>query len=64
MDRLEFYRAKNWPMDPASLNPALNFFGKRVKGTEAILALQSKGLSKDEQSRYYWLGPTMKGMAA
>jgi len=43
----------------------VKLFGKRVKGTEqfwsvegaeTILALRSKWLSEDEESKHYWLG--------
>jgi len=48
----------------------VKLFGKRVKGTEqfwsvegaeAILALRSKWLSEDEESKHDWLGwpPTL-----
>ena len=48
----------------------MKLFGKRVKGTEqfwsvegaeAILALRSKWLSEDEESKHDWLGwpPTL-----
>jgi hypothetical protein len=35
-----------------------------VPGAEAILALPSKWLSEDEQSKYYWLAQGAKGKAA
>jgi hypothetical protein len=67
------YRAKGWPIGSGITESGVKRFGKRVKGSEqfwnvkgvqAILALQSKWLSEDEESTYYWLGRPAKGMAA
>jgi hypothetical protein len=67
------YRAKGWPIGSGITESGVKLFGKRVKGTEqfwsvsgaeAILALRSKWLSEDEQSKYYWLGQGAKAMAA
>ena len=67
------YRAKGWPIGSGITESGVKLFGKRVKGTEqfwnvrgaeTILALRSKWLSEDEESRYYWLGWGLKAMAA
>jgi hypothetical protein len=67
------YRAKGWPIGSGITESGVKLFGKRVKGTEqfwnvpgaeAILALRSKWLSEDEQSKYYWLGQGAKAVAA
>jgi hypothetical protein len=67
------YRAKGWPIGSGITESGVKLFGKRVKGTEqfwnvpgaeAILALRSKWLSEDEESKYYWLGRGSKAMAA
>lgn len=67
------YRAKGWPIGSGITESGVKRFGKRVKGSEqfwnvsgveAILALQSKWLSDDEQSTYYWLGRPAKARAA
>lgn len=67
------YRAKGWPIGSGITESGVKLFGKRVKGTEqfwnvpgaeAILALRSKWLSEDEESKYYWLGQGGKAKAA
>jgi hypothetical protein len=67
------YRAKGWPIGSGITESGVKRFGKRVKGSEqfwnvsgveAILALQSKWLSDDEESTYYWLGRPAKAKAA
>lgn len=67
------YRAKGWPIGSGITESGVKLFGKRVKGTEqfwnvpgaeAIMALRSKWLSEDEQSKYYWLGRGPEAMAA
>jgi hypothetical protein len=67
------YRAKGWPIGSGITESGVKRYGKRVKGSEqfwnvagveAILALQSKWLSDDEQSTYYWLGRPAKARAA
>ena len=67
------YRAKGWPIGSGITESGVKRFGKRVKGSEqfwnvqgveAILALQSKWLSEDEESTYYWLGRPAKARAA
>ena len=67
------YRARGWPIGSGITESGVKLFGKRVKGTEqfwnvagaeAIMALRSKWLSEDEQSRYYWLGRGSEAMAA
>jgi hypothetical protein len=67
------YRAKGWPIGSGITESGVKLFGKRVKGTEqfwnvpgaeAVLALRSKWLSEDEQSKYYWLGRGSQLMAA
>jgi hypothetical protein len=67
------YRAKGWPIGSGITESGVKRFGKRVKGSEqfwnvkgvqSILALQSKWLSEDEESQYYWLGRSPKGIAA
>jgi hypothetical protein len=67
------YRANGWPIGSGITESRVKLFGKRVKGTEqfwnvpgaeAILALRSKWLSEDEQSRYYWLGHSPQAIAA
>jgi hypothetical protein len=74
-DQIDYptYRAKGWPIGSGITESGVKLFGKRVKGTEqfwnvpgaeAILALRSKWLSEDEQSRYYWLGCRSEAMAA
>ena len=59
------YRAKGWPVGSGITESGVKLYGKRVKGTEqfwsvagaeAILALRSKYLSEDEESKHYWLG--------
>ena len=59
------YRARGWPIGSGITESGVKLFGKRVKGTEqfwnvegaeAILALRSKWLSEDEESKHYWLG--------
>ena len=74
-DQIDYpaYRAKGWPIGSGITESGVKLFGKRVKGTEqfwnvsgaeAILALRSKWLSEDEQSRYYWLGHASEAVAA
>jgi hypothetical protein len=74
-DQIDYpaYRAKGWPIGSGITESGVKLFGKRVKGTEqfwnvsgaeAILALRSKWLSEDEQSRYYWLGRGSEAKAA
>jgi hypothetical protein len=67
------YRARGWPIGSGITESGVKRFGKRVKGSEqfwnvsgveAILALQSKWLSEDEESTYYWLGRPAKARAA
>ena len=67
------YRSKGWPIGSGITESGVKRFGKRVKGSEqfwnvsgveAILALQSKWLSEDEESTYYWLGRPAKARAA
>lgn len=67
------YRAKGWPIGSGITESGVKLFGKRVKGTEqfwnvpgaeAILALRSKWLSEDEESKHYWLGYEAKATAA
>jgi hypothetical protein len=67
------YRAKGWPIGSGITESGVKLFGKRVKGTEqfwnvagaeAIMALRSKWLSEDEESKYYWLGRPSIGKAA
>jgi hypothetical protein len=67
------YRAKGWPIGSGITESGVKLFGKRVKGSEqfwnvpgaeAILALRSKWLSEDEQSKYYWLGRGSQAVAA
>lgn len=67
------YRAKGWPIGSGITESGVKLFGKRVKGTEqfwnaagaeAIMALRSKWLSEDEESKHYWLGRPSDGMAA
>ena len=67
------YRAKGWPIGSGITESGVKLFGKRVKGTEqfwnvpgaeAILALRSKWLSEDEESKYYWLGRGSTAVAA
>jgi hypothetical protein len=67
------YRARGWPIGSGITESGVKLFGKRVKGTEqfwnttgaeAILALRSKWLSEDEESKYYWLGRGFKAQAA
>ena len=67
------YRAKGWPIGSGITESGVKRFGKRVKGSEqfwnvsgveAILALQSKWLSEDQESEYYWLGRPPKARAA
>lgn len=67
------YRAKGWPIGSGITESGVKLFGKRVKGTEqfwnvhgaeTILALRSKWLSEDEESKYYWLGRGVQSMAA
>jgi hypothetical protein len=67
------YRAKGWPIGSGITESGVKLFGKRVKGTEqfwnvlgaeAILALRSKWLSEDEESKHYWLGRGAKALAA
>lgn len=59
------YRAKGWPIGSGITESGVKLYGKRVKGTEqfwnatgaeAIMALRSKWLSEDEESKHYWLG--------
>jgi hypothetical protein len=59
------YRARGWPVGSGITESGVKLFGKRVKGTEqfwntrgapAILALRSRWLSEDEDSKHYWLG--------
>jgi hypothetical protein len=75
IDHIDYptYRAKGWPIGSGITESGVKRFGKRVKGTEqfwnvsgveAILALQSKWLSEDEESTYYWLGRPTKARAA
>jgi len=74
-DQIDYptYRAKGWPIGSGITESGVKLFGKRVKGTEqfwnvtgaeTILALRSKWLSEDEESKYYWLGQGFKTMAA
>jgi hypothetical protein len=74
-DQIDYptYRAKGWPIGSGITESGVKLFGKRVKGTEqfwnvtgaeTILALRSKWLSEDEQSKYYWLGQRSKTKAA
>lgn len=74
-DQIDYpaYRAKGWPIGSGITESGVKLFGKRVKGTEqfwnvpgaeAIMALRSKWLSEDEQSKYYWLGRGPEAMAA
>jgi hypothetical protein len=67
------YRAKGWPIGSGITESGVKLFGKRVKGTEqfwnvagaeAILALRSKWLSEDEESKHYWLGRPAGQVAA
>jgi hypothetical protein len=67
------YRGKGWPIGSGITESGVKLFGKRVKGTEqfwnvagaeAILALRSKWLSEDEESKYYWLGQGLQNVAA
>jgi hypothetical protein len=67
------YRAKGWPIGSGITESGVKLFGKRVKGTEqfwnvpgaeAIMALRSKWLSEDEESKYYWLGRGSPAVAA
>jgi hypothetical protein len=67
------YRAKGWPIGSGITESGVKLFGKRVKGTEqfwnvpgaeAIMALRSKWLSEDEQSKHYWLGRGSPAVAA
>jgi hypothetical protein len=67
------YRAKGWPIGSGITESGVKLFGKRVKGSEqfwnrqgveTILALRSKWLSEDEESKYYWLGWSNKAAAA
>lgn len=67
------YRAKGWPIGSGITESGVKLFGKRVKGTEqfwnvagaeAILALRSKWLSEDEESKHYWLGRPTEARAA
>jgi hypothetical protein len=67
------YRSRGWPIGSGITESGVKRFGKRVKGSEqfwnvsgveAILALQSKWLSDDEESTYYWLGRPTKASAA
>jgi hypothetical protein len=59
------YRGRGWPIGSGITESGVKLFGKRVKGTEqfwntqgaqAILALRSRWLSEDEDSKRYWLG--------
>jgi hypothetical protein len=59
------YRARGWPVGSGITESGVKLFGKRVKGTEqfwntqgaqSILALRSRWLSEDEDSKHYWLG--------
>jgi hypothetical protein len=59
------YRSRGWPIGSGITESGVKLFGKRVKGTEqfwnvkgaeAIMALRSKWLSEDEESKNYWLG--------
>ena len=74
-DQIDYprYRAKGWPIGSGITESGVKLFGKRLKGTEqfwnvpgaeAIMALRSKWLSEDEQSKYYWLGHGPEAMAA
>ena len=74
-DQIDYptYRAKGWPIGSGITESGVKLFGKRVKGTEqfwnvtgaeTILALRSKWLSEDQESKYYWLGQGFKTMAA
>lgn len=74
-DQIDYpgYRAKGWPIGSGITESGVKLFGKRVKGTEqfwnvpgaeAIMALRSKWLSEDEESKYYWLGRGSEAMAA
>jgi hypothetical protein len=74
-DQIDYpaYRAKGWPIGSGITESGVKLFGKRVKGTEqfwnvtgaeAILALRSKWLSEDEESKYYWLGLGFETLAA
>jgi hypothetical protein len=67
------YRAKGWPIGSGITESGVKLYGKRVKGTEqfwnvagaeTILALRSKWLSEDEESKHYWLGRGPTGRAA
>jgi hypothetical protein len=67
------YRSKGWPIGSGITESGVKRFGKRVKGSEqfwnvsgveAILALQGKWLSDDQESSYYWLGRPVKARAA
>jgi hypothetical protein len=74
-DQIDYptYRARGWPIGSGITESGVKLFGKRVKGTEqfwnvegaeTILALKSKWLSEDEESKYYWLGQGFKPIAA
>ena len=67
------YRAKGWPIGSGITESGVKLYGKRVKGTEqfwsisgaeTILALRSKWLSEDEESKHYWLGRDPTATAA
>jgi len=67
------YRARGWPIGSGITESGVKLFGKRVKGTEqfwnvegaeTILALRSKWLSEDEESKHYWLGWPPAAVAA
>ena len=67
------YRARGWPIGSGITESGVKLFGKRVKGTEqfwnvtgaeAILALRSKWLSEDEESKHDWLGWPPAAVAA
>ena len=67
------YRAKGWPIGSGITESGVKLYGKRVKGTEqfwnvegaeTILALRSKWLSEDEESKHYWLGWPPRAVAA
>jgi len=67
------YRARGWPIGSGITESGVKLFGKRVKGTEqfwnvrgaeAIMALRSKWLSEDAESKHYWLGRGTTARAA
>jgi hypothetical protein len=67
------YRARGWPIGSGITESGVKLFGKRVKGTEqfwnvtgaeTILALRSKWLSEDDESKHDWLGWPPAAVAA